>query len=223
MSISKSKRILWLVLALVAALLLWIGIDLFVPRRVDIRRFDPAEVARLDTAMWRSYYDRQPHRLFFQLAELMRHQFHFPVFRSNRVALSAARAAFVFKDGHNRLDYQKALPNLVDYFQAIRNISATSFDAQRAAELELEWWIVHRERDIHRDGDLARAVAEAAAELYQVPADKLLEYGRYRAEAMTIRDTKATAGGVTEDDWRDIHTDLLICWQSLWKAVQPDR
>jgi len=41
-----------------------------------------------------------------------------------------------------------------------------------------------------------------------------------RAAAMTIRDTKGAAGGVSEDDWREIHTDLLISWQSLWKAVQ---
>jgi hypothetical protein len=220
MSIRKSKRIRWLVLALIAALLLWIGVDLFFPRRVDIRRFNAEEVARLDTAMWRSYYDRQSRRLFFQLAELMRDQFHFPIFRSNRVALSAARAAFIFKDGHNRPDYEKALPDLVDYFQQIRDISATSFDVQRTAELELEWWIVHRERDTHHEGDLARAIAEAAAELYQVPVDKLTEYGHYRAAAMTIRDTKAAAGGVTEDDWHEIQTDLLIAWQSLWKAVQ---
>ena len=62
-----------------------------------------------------------------------------------------------------------------------------------------------------------------AADRGEVPVDKLLEYGRYRAEAMTIRDTKAAAGGVTEADWHDIQTDLLISWQSLWKAVQPDR
>jgi hypothetical protein len=220
MNIRKSKRILWLVLALVGALLLWIGVDLLGPWRVDIRHFNAEEVARLDTAMWRSYYEGRPNRLFLQLAELMRSQFHFPIFRSNRVALSAARAAFIFKNGHERVDYEKALPDLADYFQRIRDITGTSFDVQHAAELELEWWIVHRERDAHHEGDLARAVAEAAAALYQVPVDKLMEYGTYRAAAMTIRDTKAAAGGVSEDDWREIHTDLLIAWQSLWKAVQ---
>ena len=220
MSNRKSKRILWLFLALIAALLVWVGVDLFVPRRVDIRQFNAEEVARVDVAMWRSYYGGQPRLLFLQLAELMRHQFHFPIFRSNRVALSAAHAAFIFKNGHDRLDYDKVLPDLVDYFQRIRDISRTSFDVQHAAELELEWWIVHRERDTHHEGDLASAITEAAAELYQVPADNLMEYGRYRAAAMTIRDTKAVAGGVSEDDWREIHTDLLISWQSLWKAVQ---
>jgi hypothetical protein len=37
---------------------------------------------------------------------------------------------------------------------------------------------------------------------------------------MTIRDTKSSAGGVTEDDWSDIETDLRASWQSLWKAIQ---
>jgi hypothetical protein len=218
----KPKRKLWLIIAaIIGALLLWAGIDLFGPRRADIRRFDPKEVAHLDAVMWRSYYNRNSRQLFLQLAELMRRQFHFPLLKSNEVAAYAAKAAFVFKDGHNRADYEKALPELEEYFQAIRDISTKSFDVQRAAQLELEWWIVHRERGHHADGDLARALAEAASELYQVPADKLMEYGRYRADAMKIRDTRAFDGGVTEADWRQIESDLQSSWQSLWKAIQP--
>jgi hypothetical protein len=218
----KPKRKRWLIVtAIIGALLLWAGIDLLVPHRSDIRRFDPNEVAHLDAVMWRSYYNRQQRQLFFQLAELMRRQFHFPLLRSNEVAAYAAKAAFVFKDGHNRADYEKALPELEEYFQAIRDISTKPFDVRRAARLELEWWIVHREREHHADGDLARALAEAASELYQVPADKLMEYGRFRADAMKIRDTKAFAGGVTEADWRQIESNLQTSWQSLWNAMQP--
>jgi len=216
------NRRLWLgMVVIVAALSIWAGLDLFGPHRADIRRFDPNAVAHLDTVMWRSYYDRRPRELFLQLAELMRLQFHFPLLRSNEAAAYAARAAFVFKDGHSRADYEKALPDLVKYFQAIREISQTSFDAQRAAQLELEWWIVHRERGKHADGDLPLALAVAASELYQVPADKLMEYGWYRTDAMKIRDTKAPAGGVTDNDWRQIETDLQAAWQSLAKAIQP--
>jgi hypothetical protein len=215
----KSKRILWLMLAILAALLLWVGSDLLVPRRADIRRFDPKAIAHLDTVMWRSYYDRRSRDLFLQLAELMRLQFHFPLLRSNRVATYAAKAAFIFKDGHDRADYERALPYLECYFQEIHDISDRPFNVRRAARLELEWWIVHRERGRHEEGDLARAVAEAAAELYQVPADKLMEYGHFRADAMKIRDTKAVHDGVTESDWRAIESALQASWQSLWNAV----
>jgi hypothetical protein len=217
----KSKNILWLILAIVAALLLWAGTDLFVPRREDIRQFDPNAVAHLDTVMWRSYYERRSSDLFLQLAELMRLQFHFPVLRSNRTAAYAAKAAFIFKDGHDRADYERALPYLECYFQEIHDISDRPFNVRRAARLELEWWIVHRERTKRGYEDLARAVAEAASELYGVPPEKLIEYGQYRADAMKVRDTRNVASGVTEEDWRAIESDLQSSWQSLWKAIQP--
>ena len=111
------RRRVWVwALAALAVLLLWVAVDLFRPVRTDIRVFDPDVVARQDTVMWRSYYDRRPVRLFFQLAELMRDQFHLPWLRSHLVASSAARAAFVFKKGLGRADYEKALPDLISYY-----------------------------------------------------------------------------------------------------------
>src|SRR5437879_11965233 len=85
--------------------------DLYFPRTSHLREFNPDEVARLETAMWRSYYDKQQVRLFNQLAELLRTQYQMPPLRSNRVAYHAAKAAFIFKDGKQRADYEKALPD----------------------------------------------------------------------------------------------------------------
>ena len=47
-----------------------------------------------------------------------------------------------------------------------------------------------------------------------------MEHGRLRAEAMTIRDTKAENGGVTEADWVRINELLKESWRSLAKAVK---
>jgi hypothetical protein len=41
-----------------------------------------------------------------------------------------------------------------------------------------------------------------------------------RAEAMTIRDTKAEAGGLTEADWARINELLKESWRSLAQAVK---
>jgi hypothetical protein len=184
-----------------------------------LREFDPDEVARLETAMWRSYYDKERVKLFRELAELMRTQYRMPFVRSNVVAYQAARAAFVFKDGHGRADYEKALPNLVNFYSEIRKISEIEFDVDRAALLELEWWIVHRERKSRGPGDLERALAALPAELYNVPADRLREHARLRAEAMSIRDDRAEEGHVTEADWARIDQLLHDSWRSLWQAV----
>jgi hypothetical protein len=213
------KRATAITTALIILLAAWVAYDLYAPRRTSLRQFDPEEVARLDTAMWRSYYSRERAQLFRQLAELLRTQYRLPLWRSNAVALRAARAAFVFKDGHSRAEYERALPDLRDFYQSIREVSDTDFDTERAARLELEWWIVHRERRTHAPGDLERALAGLAAELYRVPAASLSEHARLRAEAMEIRDTKADQGGVNEEDWRRIDELLHQSWRSLHAAV----
>ena len=46
-------RSILVVLVLVAAAVLY---DLYYPRTAKMREFDPNGVARLETAMWRSYY-----------------------------------------------------------------------------------------------------------------------------------------------------------------------
>jgi hypothetical protein len=207
-----------LVTVILIAALIWIGIDLYGSRSTSIRNFDPNTVARLETTMWRSYYDREQFKLFNQLSEMLRTQYHLPLVRSHVVAYHAAKAAFVFKDGRARADYEKALPNLVSYYTAIREASDTPFDVERAARLELEWWIIHRQRARHQPGDLERALAELPAAVYGLPIERFMEHARFRAEAMMIRDAKADAG-VTEKDWAEIEALLRASWQSLWNAV----
>ena len=68
--------------------------------------------------------------------------------------------------------------------------------------------VIHAVRDL-----------EAAAELYQVPADRLMEYGHLRAEAMEIRDDESAAGGVTEEDWAKIGELLRSSWRELHAEV----
>lgn len=204
---------------LVAAVVAYALVDLYGPRQTNIRQFDPDEVARLDTAMWKSYYGRERLRLFLELGEVLRSQYRLPFVRSNAVAVKAAKAAFVFKDGKSRADYEKALPDLVAFYREIRAVSTTPFDVEKAASLELEWWIIHRERDRHDPNDLVVALAELAGEIYQQPAADFMEHARLRAEAMTIRDTKAAAGGVTEEDWARIDLLLHESWRSLHAVV----
>ena len=217
------KRILSkiaLVLLIIVILLgVWIAFDLLAPHKVDIRQFDADEMARLDTAMWRSYYSRQRRRMFSELTEVLEKQYRLRFWRRQLMAFYAAKAAFVFKDGKSRADYEKALPDLEKFYGEIRDVSTTDFDVKRAAELELEWWIVHRERAKYQEGDLANALADAASVLYNTPKENFLEYGRFRAEAMKIRDSRAEAGGVTEEDWQKIDELLHESWRSLHNAV----
>jgi len=197
----------------------WIAFDLYKPHKVDMRDFEADEVARLDTAMWRSYYSRERLKLFGQLSELLEEQYKLRFWRRQIIAYYAAKATFVFKDGKTREDYEKALPDLEKFYGEIRDISTTDFNVKKAAKLELEWWIVHRQRKQYKEGDLARALAETAAEVYKLPVESCLEHGDLRAKAMEIRDMKAESGGVSEEDWQKIDELLHQSWRSLHKAV----
>ena len=199
--------------------------DLYSQRTTHLRQFNPDEVARLETAMWRSYYEKEKFRLFRELAELMRTQYNMPFVRSNLTAYYAANAAVVFQRGKERTDYEKALPDLVKFYQQIRNMSDIPFDVNDAARLELEWWIIHRQRMQRKAEDLPRALAELQSAIYHLPVAQFMEHGKYRADAMTIRDTKAEQGGVTEADWAKIDELLDKSWRSLFDVVnaQPEK
>jgi hypothetical protein len=181
-------------------------------------------VARLETAMWRSYYDRRRLPLFGQLVALLQGQFHLQPLRAVALAALAARAAAVFQVGESHDDYHRALPYLERYYAAIRAVSEVPFDPRRAAWLELEWWIVHREAVLHPPGDLENALAALAAELYQVPAERLWTHASRRAEAMTIRDHAAEREvGVLDDDWDRIEAVLWVAWKALADEVRTAR
>jgi len=203
-----------------ALLIFWVAKDLLVPGPSSLTRFDGHEVGRLETAMWRSYYGHQPARLYGQLLDLMRHQYHLPFWRASLAAWHAARAAVVFQRGHNRGEYALALPGLVDYYSLIRRSSDIPFSVENAARLELEWWIIHRERAAHPPGDLEQSLAALQAAIYQRPERLFQDHARARARAMLLRDDEQAKGGVSERDWKAIGNLLDSSWVSLENAVK---
>lgn len=210
-----TKRWIWPILAL--ALLGWIATDLFIPRKHSIRQFDPVAVARLETAMWRSYYDENPALLFWQLAGGLRQQFHAPFWRSFGLGFQATKAAFVFKRGQSDADYQQALPDLKTYYTNIQELTTESFTIPDVAREELNWWIIHRQRDHYSYADLANALDTTAAVLYRQPAASFTRYGQLRAEAMRLCDEAGR--GATEADWRRIEQVLNQAWGELHRVV----
>jgi hypothetical protein len=206
------KRFIKIIGVLLLVIVGFVCYDWFAPKH-DLRAFDAAEVGKLDTDMWRSYYERRETRLFRELITLLRGQFGMTPLEATKSAYHAARAAFVFKDGKNRTDYEKALPDIEEYYEEIADRSQESFDPEKVAKLELEWWILHRERS----PELANALAELQSAIYGVPAEKFAEHARLRAEAMVLRDDRSTE--ITDEDWRRIGDTLNRSWQSLHEAV----
>ena len=199
-------------IAAIVALLLgaWIAWDMDAPRAHDLREFDGHEVGRLETDMWRSYYEHRPVRLFGELAETLRTQYGFPLWRSYTGAFYAARAAEVFQAGHGRSDYMRALPDLVKYYALIRRSTTPAFDVNKVAALELEWWIIHRERKQYGREALDRSLAELQAAIYQQPSELFTEHARARADGMLLRDQRGETGSPSPEDWKKVQDFLDV-------------
>jgi hypothetical protein len=213
-----SRRTLILALALVFAFFLAaIGIYAAWPRHADLRRFEPADIARLETAMWRDYCEKRYVALFGHLYELSRTQFGFSPLESFRIALAAAQAAKAFQPTRSREAANAALPALVSYYRLLASATPGGFDAGEAARLELDWWQARREAV--RPRQYGVTVARVAAITYGKPADdpSLLISGIGRAEAMAYRDARGQA--MTDPDWSEIECRLRRAYRSLKTAV----
>jgi hypothetical protein len=109
---SRRRQVAIAAVAIVALAAAYIGI----PRHADLTKFDPGAMARLETSMWRQYYDKRYLSLFGDLYEVARSEYGFSPLDSLRLAVAAATAAKAFQPSTSRVEAEAALPSLVDYF-----------------------------------------------------------------------------------------------------------
>ena len=202
------------ILAVVVATLVWFQDEVSGP---DMTGFNPQEMGRLESAMWRSYYEGHWLQLACQTMEGACGQYRFSWWDGSRSSLHAARAAMFFRKS---TDDPKCLPELDQYFAIISNATGRKFDIRTAAALELEWW-KERRRSITPE-DYARTIARATALVYGVPEKTVLHAARMRAEAMAYRDARRD-GKMTDADWQEIARQLMLAYASLKEAVTNGR
>jgi hypothetical protein len=178
----------------------------------DIRGFDPQEMGRLESSMWRSYYEGRWVRLGCQTMEAAHKQYGFSWWDSLRMAAHAARSALYFRKNG---DDPRCLSQLESYYAVIRKAVPRKFDVPSAARLELEWWKERRRNVAPRD--YARTIARLTALVYGVPEESVLPSATLRAEAMAYRDARRD-GKMTESDWQGISRQLGAAYGGLKEA-----
>jgi len=196
----------------VVALLVWLENEWAQP---DLKGFDPQEMGRLESAMWRSYYEGHWLQLACQTMEGACGQYGFSWWDGSRSSMHAARAAQSFRKNTNDL---RILPELDHYFAIISKATGQMYDVRSAATLELEWW-KDRRRNI-APKDYAKTIAQATALVYGVPEETVLSAAQIRAEAMAYRDARRD-GKMTDTDWQEISRQLRQAYASLKEAVSP--
>ena len=198
------------VLVAVVALLIWLQDAVSKP---DMSGFDPQEMGRLESGMWRSYYDGRWLQLACQTMEGACGQYRFSWWDGSRSSLHASRAALFFR---KNTDDPMCLPELEQYYAIISKATGQKFDIRAAAALELQWWKERRRGIVPQD--YARTIAQATALVYGVPEETVLPAARMRAQAMAYRDARRD-GKMTDADWQEIARQLMLAYASLKEAV----
>jgi hypothetical protein len=212
---SRKRPSLSALLALVLVGLAALGAYAAFPRRADLAAFDPAETARLETLMWRHYYDKRFAALFADLYRVARDQDGFSPLDSARIAVAAARAANAFQPTTSRAEAQVAVPPLIDYFAMLAHGAPETVDVGAAARAELDWWQARREQV--GPETYGRTIARVAALVYGVEGDDAQDFGIIRAQAMEFRDARGQS--ITEADWTAIEQQLRVAYRHLKRAV----
>jgi hypothetical protein len=182
------------VAALAAAYSCW-------PRHADLTGFDPATMARLETAMWRHYYEKRYLPLLADLYDVARRQYGFSPLASVRIAVAAAQAAKTFQPSTSREEAAAPAP----------------LEVEDTARTELAWWQARREAVTPQDYGLI--IARVATLVYGIDGEELRRSGVLRAQAMAYRDAHGTDMG--EADWSLIADRLELAYGLLKKALSP--
>ena len=110
--------------------------------------FDPDKVAYYEKAGWEAYYDRNWPRAFWLLVKLNREEFRMSWLTAVSAALDTVRATIAFAPMDN--DVPTAIGYVERFYEKARRSLGITAGARVLAELEMEYWIVHRELALAR-------------------------------------------------------------------------
>jgi hypothetical protein len=129
------------------------------------RLFDPRRVGALECAAWVAYYRREWLRFLRAAILLTRHTFALPwpsTLRGAWLVLRANQRWAPFPDN----DPDGARRAMERFYRLGARHHDEPFDPARAAELEVEWWRVHRHHQRNGSGPDGRPLVAALAALY---------------------------------------------------------
>jgi hypothetical protein len=177
--------------------------------------FDPDEVARIEVAAWRAYYDRDFRRGLLLMLRLVCGQFRLGPLDTLRAALHAVRAQKSFAPRLN--DPEAALRQLTRFYAIAPRRAGV--DPGELAQAELDYWVVHRRLVEQEDkAGLTDALARLHSLLFGGSAAQQRPSAEQRMLACTAVD-RITGGASTDpdQDWARAEVHLRAAY---WLAVR---
>jgi hypothetical protein len=184
--------------------------------------FNPYQVAYYEKSGWEAYYDRDWLRAFRLMVALNREEFHMPLLTAIAAAIDIVRASIAFAPMDN--DVPKATEHLRRYYEKAKRSIDIKSDAGTLANLEIDYWITHRELAIERQKNQAleniqpmiESLTHLHAALFGISPASARRSAELRALAAKAVDriTGRYSSNI-ENDWREVESYLQQAYQAV--------
>jgi hypothetical protein len=159
-----------------------------------IRYFAPRQVARYEKDNYVAYYQKDWLRLLRVSIALVKHSFGLSWLQAVYGAYLVARGEMAFAPFPQN-DVPGAEAFMRRFYQFIQGVHGADFDAARAAQLEVNWWSVHRKLFGNpQNAELVDAVQQLYSEAYGISPAKARDSATLRAKGMLYSDLWVNAG-----------------------------
>jgi hypothetical protein len=185
-----------------------------------MRNFDPRKLAHYERANYVAYYQKDWLKLLRVSIGLVKESFRLSLWQAMYAAYLVARAEIAFAPFPEN-DVPKAEAYMRRFYQFIKNVHHEDFDVERAATLEVNWWIVHRKLFGNAENrELVETLKNLYAEAYGVEPAKVEEAASLRAKGMLYSDLWVNAGKPKDSPLLTQEEEALYqSYLSLKKAI----
>jgi hypothetical protein len=194
-----------------------------------LRSFDPVRLADFEYRVWMGYYLRQWLRVLADSVRLVRVGFGMSWYRTVYGAWLVLRANQLWAPYPDN-DPKRALACMRRFYALVALAHGEQFNPAKAAELEVDWWRVHRESQ-HQDGsaaiddsdppeELVASLTRLYCYLYNEPESALRPAAVHRARAMDLSDEWVRRGRQPDSRLLSMeHAALVRSYAALLAAV----
>ena len=156
--------------------------------------FDPRKLAHYEKENYVAYYQRRWLRLMRVSVGMVKESYKQSLLQAIYGSYLIARAEIAFAPYPDN-DIPLAQAYLRRFFSFIRKVHHLDLNAEQAAGLEMNWWVVHRQLFGQTENEpLVQALAKIYSLVYGLEESKVYEAAFHRAQGMLYSDLWVNGG-----------------------------
>jgi hypothetical protein len=174
-----------------------------------------------ETDAWAAYYRREWLRFLLAALGMVRTGFGMGPGKTILGAFHVLRANQLWAPYPDN-DPDGARASMSRFYALVAADLGPDIDPARAAELEVEWWRLHRDRQRDRSAPeraLVAALVDLYAYVYSTSPESVHEAARYRVQAMDLSDRWVAAGRALDDPLLAAERRALVASHSALLAA----